>query len=103
MPVTVIFKPHTFSRTRAFLSEFASALSSADRVIILDVDPVREKRDSRVSSETLAARIGGGASAVPSDAAARLALSGKPSAVILMGAGEVGEVLSDLKEATRVM
>ena len=103
MPVTVIFKPHTFSRTRAFLSEFASALSLADRVIILDVDPVREKRDSRVSSETLAARIGGGASAVPSDAAARLALSGKPSAVILMGAGEVGEVLADLKEATRVM
>lgn len=103
MPVTVIFKPHTFSRTRAFLSEFASALSLADRVIILDVDPVREKCDPRISSGTLAKRIGKGAVAASSHDAVRISLSGKPSAVILMGAGDATDVLAELKSATRVI
>jgi len=102
LPVTVIFKPHTFSRTRAFLSEFASALSLADRVLLLEVDPVREKIDKRVSSSVLAARIGDRASLVSPCDAARLALSGGLSAVVLMGAADTSYVLRELKAAARV-
>lgn len=41
-PITVVFQPHLFSRTNDFAPEFASALSLADRVYLLDIYPARE-------------------------------------------------------------
>ncbi|MFB4210611.1 UDP-N-acetylmuramate--L-alanine ligase [Shouchella sp. JSM 1781072] len=35
--VTAIFQPHTFTRTKAFLQEFADALSQADTVYLCDI------------------------------------------------------------------
>lgn len=35
--IVVAFHPHTFSRTKAFLSAFATALDMADHVIVLDI------------------------------------------------------------------
>lgn len=37
------FQPHTYTRTRAFLKDFASALSLADKVILADIYAAREK------------------------------------------------------------
>lgn len=37
-----VFQPHLFSRTRDFAAEFATALSGADRVVLLDVFAARE-------------------------------------------------------------
>jgi UDP-N-acetylmuramate--alanine ligase len=102
LPVTVIFKPHTFSRTRAFMTEFAAALSLADRVILLDVDPVREEKDLAVSSERLAAKITSPTVCVSESDAAPLALDGAGTSIVLMGAGDVSFVLSELRNATRV-
>ena len=39
----VVFQPHTYTRTKAFLPEFAEALSIADKVILTDVYAAREK------------------------------------------------------------
>ncbi|SDJ66432.1 UDP-N-acetylmuramate--L-alanine ligase [Salimicrobium halophilum] len=36
-PVIAIFQPHTFSRTRAFLKEFADSLQQADHVYLCDI------------------------------------------------------------------
>ena len=102
LPVTVIFKPHTYSRTRAFLRDFASALSLADRVLLLEVDPVREKYDGGGGSSELARGIGGKAALVSSEEAVSLALSNGDALTVLMGAGEVSDVLAGLKAATRV-
>ena len=97
-PVTVIFKPHTFSRTLSLLSDFAAALSLADKVILLDIDPVREENTGRVSSYTLASRISCQAVTVSDKDALDIALSGNPSSVVLMGAGDVSEVISAMRE-----
>lgn len=48
--VWVIFQPHTYSRTKAFLHEFAGALSHADKVILADIYAAREKDPGDVSS-----------------------------------------------------
>ena len=40
--LTAIFQPHLYTRTRDFASEFAQALSLADRVVLLDIYPARE-------------------------------------------------------------
>ena len=48
-----IFQPHTYTRTKAFLKEFAQALSLADHVILADIFPARETDTLGISSETL--------------------------------------------------
>lgn len=41
--ITVIFQPHLYTRTRDFAAEFAESLSFADRVIMTEIYPAREK------------------------------------------------------------
>lgn len=52
-----VFQPHTFTRTKAFLKDFAKALSLADRIILADIYPARETDNLGISSETLQKEI----------------------------------------------
>lgn len=47
------FQPHTYSRTKAFLKDFAQALSLADKIVLADIYAAREKDDLGISSRTL--------------------------------------------------
>ena len=46
----VVFQPHTYTRTSAFLHEFAEALSIADHVVLADIYAAREKNTLGISS-----------------------------------------------------
>ncbi len=48
-----VFQPHTFSRTKALMSEFADALSLADHVVLADIYAARETDHLGISSATL--------------------------------------------------
>ena len=48
-----VFQPHTYSRTRALLHEFAEALSLADNVVLADIYAAREADPGDISSKTL--------------------------------------------------
>ncbi len=52
-----IFQPHTYTRTKAFLTDFAKALSLADRVILTDIYAAREKNTIGISSLDLKAEL----------------------------------------------
>lgn len=52
-----VFQPHTYTRTKAFLEEFASALSLADEIILADIYAAREKDTLGISSKTLQEKI----------------------------------------------
>ena len=52
-----VFQPHTYTRTKAFLTEFASALSLAENIILADIYAARETDTLGVSSKTLQAEI----------------------------------------------
>ena len=52
--VTAIFQPHTYTRTKALLNEFAESLSGADRVILTEIYAAREIDDGTVSSKDIA-------------------------------------------------
>lgn len=52
-----VFQPHTYSRTKAFLPEFAKALSLADHVILADIYAARETDTLGISSQTLAGEL----------------------------------------------
>ncbi len=48
--VWCVFQPHTYTRTKAFLPEFAKALSLADHVVLADIYAAREKNTIGISS-----------------------------------------------------
>lgn len=52
-----IFQPHTYSRTKALLDEFADALSTCDHVLLADIYAAREIDNHEVSSKDLEERI----------------------------------------------
>lgn len=51
--LTAIFQPHLYTRTRDFAPEFAKALSSVDKLILLDIYPAREEPIPGVTSEII--------------------------------------------------
>jgi len=46
----VVFQPHTYSRTKNLLSEFANSLKDFDNIIITDIYAAREKNEYGISS-----------------------------------------------------
>lgn len=57
-----VFQPHTYSRTKTFMTEFAQALTLADHVMLTDIYAAREKDTLGISSRDLQAtvqRLGG--------------------------------------------
>lgn len=55
--IICVFQPHTYSRTKAFLDGFASALSAADIVVLTDIYAARETDDLGVSSVDILSRL----------------------------------------------
>lgn len=52
-----VFQPHTYTRTRAFLKEFAEALSHADGIILADIYAAREVDPGDISSKDLLSEL----------------------------------------------
>jgi UDP-N-acetylmuramate--alanine ligase len=99
----VIFQPHTYSRTRNHLDEFARTLAPADVVIVMDIYGARERDTMGVTSQDLVDRINaisaGKALLAPaaSDALDAALQALKPGDIALtMGAGDVWMVAERL-------
>ena len=97
--VTVVFRPHTYTRTASLWDGFVRALRRADRVILLDVFAAREEAIVGIDSRNLALALGERATYARSDAeAALLILEGAPCATMLMGAGDLDGVKKILEK-----
>jgi UDP-N-acetylmuramate--alanine ligase len=55
--IWAVFQPHTFSRTKVLMKEFANSFVDADQVIVLDIYASREVDDLDVHSADLVARM----------------------------------------------
>lgn len=53
----VVFQPHTYSRTKNLLDDFANALLNFDNIIILDIYAARETNTYNISSKDLVDKI----------------------------------------------
>lgn len=92
----VIFKPHTYTRTRDLWFDFADALSLADRLILTDIYPAREAPIDGITSERLALAVGERAVYATDRDAAKIALESGCAAIVLMGAGNLDEAMGEL-------
>jgi len=94
----VVFQPHTYSRTKNLLSDFANALLNFDNVIVLDIYAARETNTFNISSEDLVNKIvslGKTACYMPNfdDCVSFLKDNVKENDIVLtLGAGTVTEV-----------
>ncbi|HAB61313.1 MAG TPA: UDP-N-acetylmuramate--L-alanine ligase [Lachnospiraceae bacterium] len=48
-----VFQPHTYTRTKAFLKDFAKALTLADKIVLTDIYAAREVNTGEISSKNL--------------------------------------------------
>ena len=95
--LTIIFQPHTFSRTYELFNNFAASLSSpeADEIILCDIYPARETNIYGVSSSQLSERIRkNGKKSTYFDEFEKAAeyaesVSGPDDIVMIMGAGDI--------------
>ncbi|HEI7353346.1 TPA: UDP-N-acetylmuramate--L-alanine ligase [Staphylococcus aureus] len=85
--VVAVFQPHTFSRTQAFLNEFAESLSKADRVFLCEIFGSIRENTGALTIQDLIDKIEG-ASLINEDSIN--VLEQFDNAVILfMGAGDI--------------
>jgi UDP-N-acetylmuramate--alanine ligase len=98
--VLVIFQPHRYSRTQAFMNDFATSLDLADDVTLLEIYAASEKPIHGVSSELIAEKMSKG-HFIPNFAAAseRVIDMAKPGDVIItLGAGDVNSLAAIIAE-----
>ena len=94
--VTVIFKPHTYSRTKSLWEEFRMALTLADYVILTEIYPAREEPIIGIDSRRLASEIGERAVFLADEDILPYLDEKTHGSVIIMGAGELEHVKNNL-------
>ena len=99
--IRAVFQPHTYTRTRQLLREFAAAMDTADDPLLVEIYPARETDTLGVSSQSIADLMATGPSvyATPSAAALAVARDSRPGDVVLfLGAGDIWQAAPILIE-----
>ncbi|MFD6455028.1 glutamate ligase domain-containing protein, partial [Nocardia sp. NPDC060220] len=102
--VIVVFQPHLYSRTATFATEFGTALSLADEVVVLDVYGAREDPLPGVNGALVAQSVTTPVHYQPDMSKVGkqvAALAGDGDVVITMGAGDVTMLGSQILDGLR--
>lgn len=98
--VLAIFQPHLFSRTKDFADEFAKSLSQFDEILLLDIYPARELPLEGITSswllskiENLNKKLVSKTDVIPS------ILESDAKIIVTIGAGDIGELVPQIKKA----
>ncbi|WP_461212945.1 UDP-N-acetylmuramate--L-alanine ligase [Lacticaseibacillus sp. GG6-2] len=86
--VVAVFQPHTFSRTIAYLDEFATTLSAADAVYVTPIFTSAREKSGSVSAEDLEAKIQKPGAVIKLDDMSPL-LDYNNAVFVFMGAGDI--------------
>ncbi|KRM68134.1 UDP-N-acetylmuramate--L-alanine ligase [Apilactobacillus ozensis] len=86
--IIAVFQPHTFSRTIAYLDDFAKSLNKADKVYITKIYGSPREKSGKVSSADLEAKIVKDGGLIQAENMSPL-LDYHDAVVIFMGAGDI--------------
>lgn len=96
--MTVIFQPHLFTRTRDFMLEFADALSLADRLLLMEIYPAREKAIPGITSSALLEKVSCKEKFIcQKEELLKMVNDIKPQLLITMGAGDIDRFVPQLE------
>jgi UDP-N-acetylmuramate--alanine ligase len=97
--IQVIFQPHLFTRTRDFADEFATSLSIADSVILMDIYPARELPIEGVTAEIILNKIAHENKNIMTRAEILAMLENqRPAVLATIGAGNIDALVPEIKE-----
>ncbi|MCD8509993.1 MAG: UDP-N-acetylmuramate--L-alanine ligase [Bacillus sp. (in: Bacteria)] len=85
--VVAVFQPHTFTRTKTFLGEFAESLKTADHVYLCDIFSSARERDGELTINDLLDKIPG--AKLITEENITILKEHKNSVLLFMGAGDV--------------
>lgn len=88
--VIAVFQPHTFSRTKAFLQEFADCLSKADHTFLCEIFGSIRENSGNLTIQDLLKRIDG-AQLIDEDSV-NLLEQYSDAVVLFMGAGDIQKI-----------
>lgn len=94
--VVAIFQPHTFSRTKAFLNEFAEVLNLADKTYLCDIFGSIRENDGELTINDLLALVENGE--LISEADVSVLKKHENAVLLFMGAGDIQKVLKAYME-----
>lgn len=96
-PVTGVFQPHLYSRTRDLAKDFAEALDLLDTPVIIDIYPAREKPIEGVSSQTIYDLMKNPKKKwIKGDDWVTWIIQQKPKVLITLGAGDLDKHIPEL-------
>ncbi len=96
----VVFQPHLFSRTKDFVDDFAKSLSKFDELILLEIYPAREKPIEGVTSAWLLEKVQlENKEVVSKSELTERILATEATVIVMLGAGNIGEMVGQIKEA----
>ena len=103
MPVTAIFQPHLYSRTRDLAKGFAESLALADKVLLLEIYPARELPIAGISSQWLLDQIShSDKQLISPEYIVQVLNDTLPGVLLTMGAGDIDrlvpQIVSHLKK-----
>ena len=99
--ICAVFAPHTYSRTKSFLDEFARALAGFAAAYVTDIYGAREGAIVGVSSAALAESVraaGGKAYALANEESLDKILSEGYDCIVLMGAGDLDKIKKKIED-----
>ncbi|SDZ28914.1 UDP-N-acetylmuramate--alanine ligase [Evansella caseinilytica] len=85
--IVAVFQPHTFSRTKTFLDEFAESLKKADRAYLCDIFSSARERSGELTIHALIDKIPG--AALLTEETIHLLEKHETAVILFMGAGDV--------------
>ncbi|MDI9308600.1 MAG: UDP-N-acetylmuramate--L-alanine ligase [Limnohabitans sp.] len=98
--VLAVFQPHLFSRTKDFADEFAKSLSQFDEVLLMEIYPARELPMPGITSQWLLDKIENkNKKLVQKDELIELLQNTDAPVIVTIGAGDVGEMVPEIKKA----
>jgi UDP-N-acetylmuramate--alanine ligase len=98
--VLAVFQPHLFSRTKDFADDFAKSLSQFDEVMLLDIYPARELPMEGITSQWLLDKMeNDNKKLVQKEELISLMKVSDAQIVVTIGAGDVGEMVPEIKKA----
>lgn len=99
--ITICFQPHLYTRTRDFAAEFATALSIANRVILIPIYPAREEPIEGVTSDIIYKGITCEKRIVQKSELARTLAEIQTDVVITAGAGDIDALRAEIYEVLK--
>ena len=94
--IVLVFQPHLYSRTRDFMSGFQVQLARATKTVLLPIYPAREAPIQGVTSAALAEKIPD-AEVIEKDVLAGRIKALNPEVILMVGAGDIGDLVGPLK------